>query len=361
MDNFSTSFWGLPGKRIPTTSTVWGWRDENATVYWQAEAIPSLMNPLMQNRTMSYLGNLTLQLASGALRLEPTFRRRCADFFRKCQAPDGGFPGRQGDGDLYYTGFALRGLALLGELQEDELARRCVDFLDRRFREGTRGSIDLMSLLFGAVLLDMTTDSELLDGQRREAALAELQRLHREDAGYAKSPRTPHSSTYHTFLAFACRDLLDAAPSEEEADRVAEVIVRRQRSDGGFVELEQLRQSGTNPTAAAVGLLRLLNRRPPPCDRLAADFLASMQMDDGGLRANSRIPIADTLSTFTGLVALVDLGAIEKIDIPAVTRYIQNMEHPQGGIRGGIWDDTPDVEYTFYGLATRALLASLKP
>ena len=42
---------------------------------------------------------------------------------------------------------------------------------------------------------------------------------------------------------------------------------------------------------------------------------------------------------------------------PAVRDYAASCENPSGGFRGGLWDDRPDVEYTFYGLGTLALAA----
>jgi len=135
-----------------------------------------------------------------------------------------------------------------------------------------------------------------------------------------------------------------------------EVMRARQREDGGFVELAQVRDSGTNPTAAAVGLLRLLDGMDEPIRQRAARFLARMQNTEGGLRANTRIPVADLLSTFSGLVALADLDALEMIDRPAARRYAMILERPSGGFRSGAWDQAADVEYSFYGLGVLALL-----
>ena len=116
-----------------------------------------------------------------------------------------------------------------------------------------------------------------------------------------------------------------------------------------------MRDGGTNPTAAAVGLLRMLDALDESTRTAAVQFLAGMQTDEGGLRANTKIPVADLLSTFTGLVALADLDALSAIDTGAVMRFAKSLEQPDGGFRGGIWDDTADVEYTFYGLGTLAL------
>ncbi|MEZ6104587.1 MAG: hypothetical protein R3B96_00350 [Pirellulaceae bacterium] len=81
------------------------------------------------------------------------------------------------------------------------------------------------------------------------------------------------------------------------------------------------------------------------------------QSDEGGLTANTRIPIADVLSTFTGLVTLTDLGARDEVDLAAIARFVAELESPDGGFRAALWDDRYDVEYSFYGLGTLALLA----
>ena len=81
-----------------------------------------------------------------------------------------------------------------------------------------------------------------------------------------------------------------------------------------------------------------------------------MQTDEGGLRANTRIPIADLLSSFTGALTLIDLKAFEEIDVAAYRRFVQSMERPEGGFQAAAWDTAHDVEYSFYGLGCMALL-----
>ena len=67
---------------------------------------------------MSYLAGLTLRLAAGAMQFDDYFRQRHAAYLAAAQQEDGGFPGREGPADLYYTGFGLRGLALLDALSQ---------------------------------------------------------------------------------------------------------------------------------------------------------------------------------------------------------------------------------------------------
>jgi geranylgeranyl transferase type-2 subunit beta len=88
----------------------------------------------------------------------------------------------------------------------------------------------------------------------------------------------------------------------------------------------------------------------------ALDFLAEMQTDEGGLRANTRIPIADLLSTFTGLLTLQDLGGADEIDIAGVQQFVRSLAREEGGFHGAAWDTAHDVEYSFYGLGCLGLL-----
>ena len=87
------------------------------------------------------------------------------------------------------------------------------------------------------------------------------------------------------------------------------------------------------------------------------EFLAEMQNDEGGLLANTRIPIADLLSTFTGLLTLSDLHSASVVNFAAARRFVESLELPSGGFLAAAWDGVADVEYTFYGLGCLALLA----
>ncbi len=303
-----------------------------------------------------YLQSLSLRLAGGALRLPEPLRSGQAAYLRAAQNEDGGFAGREGPSDPYYAGFGLRGLALLGALDERS-ARPAAEFLaaalDRKMP-----IIDFLSVLYSAALLEFVAgiDPFALAGRDRRQALLDAVAPHRRDDGaYAKTPQGPHSSTYHTFLVTLARELVGL--EHDEPGRTAEAILARQRDDGGFVELGPLNQSGTSPTSAAVGLLRMLDHLDGAPASRAAGFLAGMQTPEGGLRANTKIPVADLLSTFTGLVALADLDGVARIDLAAAGRYAESMGLPSGGFRGGVWDSAADVEYTFYGLGTLALAA----
>jgi geranylgeranyl transferase type-2 subunit beta len=302
----------------------------------------------------AYLESLTLRLAAGLESFPDDARQRHAAFLAKFQQPDGGFRGREGGSDLYYTGFALRGLALLGYL-EGEIAERAGGYLRAQLSRQVP-MVDFLSLIYGAAILNLAAGSDVFGGSaagwQQNIAIA-LEAFRRDDGGYAKTDEGATSSMYHTFLVLLSQQLI-GQPIVEPA-RIVEFVRSRQRDDGGFVEMPQMKRSGTNPTAAAIGLVRILDALDDDIRETTLDFLCEMQTDEGGLRANTRIPIADLLSTFTGCLTLADLGALDEIDVPAVRRYAKQLEQPDGGFLGAVWDHAADVEYTFYGLGTLAL------
>ena len=91
---------------------------------------------------------------------------------------------------------------------------------------------------------------------------------------------------------------------------------------------------------------------------ITLDFLCEMQTDEGGLRANTRIPIADLLSSFTGGLTLTDLNSFGELDVELFDTFVRSMERAEGGFQAAAWDDAHDVEYSFYGLGCKALLAT---
>jgi geranylgeranyl transferase type-2 subunit beta len=308
---------------------------------------------------MAYLAELTLRLAAGVGRLPEEVRARHAAYLVAAQNADGGYRGREGASDLYYTGFALRGLALTGELH-GPVAQRAAEFLSNQLHARV-AIVDFLSLVYGAMLLETAAGIDVFAAAApgwREAVAAELERFRRDDGGYAKTDEGASSSTYYSFLMILCLQLIGLPPVFPQ--RLLAFVRSRQREDGGFVEMGPMRRSGTNPTAAAVGLFKILDACDDPTREATLDFMADMQTDEGGLRANTRIPVADVLSTFTGLLTLGDLDGLSLVDLRAAERYVSSMELPGGGFRGGIWDDGTDVEYTFYGLGALALLENAK-
>lgn len=306
-----------------------------------------------------YFENLSARLAEGAARLPKDLRERHAAYLRGKLNYDGGFPGRDSESDLYYTGFALRGLALLDALTP-EICERTAGFLKSCLTKSA-SVVDFYSFLYSIALVQLGGGPNVLADSPAdwpERVADTLAHFRTPDGGYNKNPGAASGSTYHTFLVGLCFELLGR--SLPEPDRIRAFVLGRRRDDGGFVEVAPMRKSGTNPTAAAIGILQLLHGANLPVDDTAntADFLSDMASMEGGLRANERIPLADSLSTFTGSWTLAQLGALGRLDANQIRGFIMAIQDDAGGFRGGLWDEAADVEYTFYGLGTLALFPS---
>ena len=118
-----------------------------------------------------------------------------------------------------------------------------------------------------------------------------------------------------------------------------------------------MKRSGTNPTAAALALLHDLGGMD---DDIVADvlgFLTDVASSEGGFQANTRIPFADGLSTFPGLLTAQDLGRGDMISAERIEEFVSGaLEREDGGFMGASWDQQADTEYTFYGLGILGLL-----
>jgi geranylgeranyl transferase type-2 subunit beta len=299
--------------------------------------------------------DLANRLAEGLARWPDEFRARHIAYLRAAQNPDGGFSGREGGSDLYYTGFGLRGMAVLRALTPD-ICERAAPFLRHSLTQQA-SVVDFFSLLYAALLVELSGVDVLSDAPTDwpDRVATALETFRTADGGYAKSVGSASGSTYHSFLVGLCYQLL--GKDIPRPDELVRFIHARRREDGGFVEIAPMRRGGTNPTAGAIGALQLIGDGLTDEVRDGGiEFLVRMPGMEGGLRANDRAPLSDLLSTFTGAWTLAQLGALDRLETAEVRDFALSLEQPGGGFRGGVWDDRADVEYTFYGLGLLALL-----
>ena len=307
--------------------------------------------------TEPYLLRLGRRLSAGLAPLPAEARARHQAFVLSRQNADGGFSGREGGSDLYYTGFALRTLAVLNLLSADD-CRRIAAFLKSCQRMQVT-VIDLVSWLYCALVVQAAAGIDVLQGfdaawPERLAELLESFRT--KDGGYAKTHEGALGSTYHSFLVALCFELI--CRPVPQAPRLVQFVFDRQRDDGGFVEIAPMKKSGTNPTAAAAAILNMLGALDDDLRDDVSAFLRQVRSEEGGFQANTRIPFADGLSTFTGVLTAQDIGLEGAFDPPRAASFIRSLELPDGGFKGASWDQTADVEYTFYALGTLGLLGS---
>ena len=105
-----------------------------------------------------------------------------------------------------------------------------------------------------------------------------------------------------------------------------------------------------------VAFLLLAERLTDKQAQGAVNFMVKQQADDGGFLAHRSAPLSDLLSTFTALATLAGLAGFERVDLPAVARFLRQTALPTGGFKAAPTDTEPDVEYTYYGLGSLALI-----
>lgn len=293
---------------------------------------------------MSYLADLTLQLAAGSSLIENTGAH--IRYVLKRQNPDGGFSGRSGNiSDPYYTSFGVRTLGILGVsytlLPLDSLCRYL-----RNIHPENLSALDMFSWVGTCLLTEILGQQRIMPENIHAIIQNQINTLERPDGMYAKTAQSAESSTYQTFMAVSTLDLMGIPILHPE--EISQTLLRRQNPDGGFSELFSLGKSGINPTAAAVATLSILGKSIP--ENVAA-YLLKNQMSDGGWRAATSIPASDLLSTFTALIALRDCNASLPETLDAAKKYALKRECTDGGFTAAESDSEADVEYTFYGSA----------
>lgn len=300
---------------------------------------------------MSTLDQLDSLLLTGAAGLGPGFRSQQLGYLRRAQLPAGGFPGRRGGADLYYTDFALRLALLLGA--EEPLWARAAEYV--RHLPAPTDLISLFCLLNASRLL---MAAEILLPLDRPSLGEVLAAFALPTGGFAKVPSGPVSA-YATFIAGLCAQMLELDLAAV-ADAVPAVSAL-QGPTGGYRESPGVGHEQTSATAAAVAFLTMQGAFSDEAAAAAARFLEAMQGPGGGLRAHADAPMEDLLSTFTGLVALVALPEAERVDLGGVARFTCDLALPGGGFAATRVDLEPDLEYTYYGVGTLALLRAIVP
>jgi geranylgeranyl transferase type-2 subunit beta len=129
-------------------------------------------------------------------------------YILSCQNPDGGFYGRDPDSDLYYTGFALRSLLVLNAL-DTPTCEKVGTFLSQRLHSQT-SLVDFFSLVYSAVIVSMGGGPDVFasSGDWTDTIGTFLASLRGSDGGFGKVPGGKESSTYMSFLALLCHQLI---------------------------------------------------------------------------------------------------------------------------------------------------------
>ena len=225
------------------------------------------------------------------------------------QQPDGGFRGRSGGSDAWYTAFALRCLELTGGIPEG-IATSVRGWLERQAKPADRRAH-----------LDHVTIALLVR---------------------AAPPPTQSwpaaTGSYDAFAAAVAADLQGlAVPMFSESALHAEMATQ------------------VPATAAALIALRLAGRLDASQRERAVAYLVAQQQPCGGLLVHAGAPQADLLSTATAAWALAACRRLQGADVAGLARFAVACRRSDGfGALPG--DEASDPEYTWYGLTLLALL-----
>jgi len=307
----------------------------------------SVMNLGMAAMTIRLDMHRTVSRASDALAEAVDVVR---EFLHRQLAPDGGFQGRDGRSDLYYTVFGLEASQALDAGIPCELVAAYLDPF------GTGESLDFVHLACLARCRANMSEArdEPVDAQTRREMAERLQSYRAHDGGFNAAAHAECGSAYGSFLALgAFQDLGIACP---DPDRMAASVQSLQRPDGGYANEATMTGSATAATAAAICVLHYLSR---PVPESAVRWLQGQAHPQGGFTA-IRLPveaaIPDLLSTATALHALSLAGAPMDDMREKHLDYLDSLWSPLGGFRGHWADDVVDCEYTYYGLLSLGCL-----
>lgn len=296
---------------------------------------------------MGYLDLLDEMLSTGTALLGEGFLRAQARYVESRQGPEGGFFGRSGVEDLYYTDFALRTLVLTAPSSAVFAALPGI----LTANQPPRDLIECFSYLNCRRMLQSVGCDPLPVPPSVHLCLTEV-----EDAQHGTSEASV--SAYQTFVLALCHEMLGDGWSA--GDEVLEGVQQLRRPEGGFAERADQTVAQTNATAAALAVLTMAGELGSDCATSAARFLVSMQTsEDGGFRAHPSAPEGDLLSSFTAFLALIGLAAVGPVDLAGLARFARTCARPEGGFSSCPRDAVPDVEYTYYGLGTLALLRAM--
>ena len=265
---------------------------------------------------------------------------------------DGGFKGRGGQSDLYYTVFGIEALLAL----DGEFDRARIKSYLRQFGDGD--SLDLVHLAcLARCWADISEPRNAgIEATLRDGILRRLEGYRCPDGGYSNSSGAQRGTAYGCFLALGAYQDLNGDMHNVTA--LADCVESLRTPDGAYSNDPTIRIGATPATAAALTILHYLNE---PVSDASIEWLLSQRHPKGGFVA---VPVAgsfgvpDLLSTATALHAL----ALAGVPLDSVSErcldFLDSLWSEEGAFRGSWADPTLDCEYTYYGLLSLGHLST---
>lgn len=295
-------------------------------------------------------------------------------FLRSRLDPRGGFLGRDGRPDIYYTSFALDSMTAMvpaagrpdesacsgGPASVPAAADPDSLFPDLRPTESWVSSFGVgqaMDFVHRTCLARCWTHLPGVDASRamRKQLAASLEQCRAPDGGYGTVPSPATGSVTGTFFALGAYDDLGLLPPSPL--KAISALDRLETPDGAFAN-EPGMSHGTTLATAGLAILNARLRRRTGAGVIP--WLMARYHCEGGFLASPGAPLPDLLSTATALYAFHVTGTtLDPARVATCLGFIESLQEPSGGFCGQWTDDTADTEYTFYALLSLGCLASM--
>lgn len=271
------------------------------------------------------------------------------DFLWSRLDPCGGFLGRDGRPDIYYSSFALDCLSATDPAATD--LKRTETWVQSL---GTGDNLDFVHRTCLARCWARLPGLRVSRAMRKELA-ASLEICRAPDGGYNTTPTPAAGSVTGTFFALGAYDDLDLLPPSPL--KALTSLERLGTPDGAYGNDPGQAQGTTLATAGVAILNARLHRRTDP---RVMPWLRARCHCEGGFLASPGAPLPDLLSTATALFAFhTQEIALDAPGITACLGFIESLQEPSGGFCGQWTDDTADTEYTFYALLSLGCLVAM--
>jgi len=262
--------------------------------------------------------------------LEQSFR-----FVRDRWRGDGGFRGHTKDSDLYYTLFGTDCLIVLGK------ALRLEPLHSYLSRFGLGEGLDLVHL--GCLVRCWTRLAQRVSQSDPVPLL--LERMESKRA-------QQEPSVYGAFLVWLAYE--EARIDHPNPNVFLDWVQKLRCAQGGVRNDRSVSLGNTASTAAAIVMESRLLGSAAPQD---VSWLLERQTSIGGFVSHPKSPYPDLLSTAVAVFALREIQEVSLIQAMDCVDFVEGLWSEEGSFQCSPWDETKDVEYTFYGfLALGGLL-----
>lgn len=281
-------------------------------------------------------GRLLESLLEGRKRLGDKARKKVCDFVESQHAPGGGFMGKGGTDDVYYTIFGwMLEWTICGTLN----ARTMKAYIEHL--EPSEYDLVHYAAYARCVMLQKLAES----------GPAGVLKYLLPGSGFLPEPsasvqnRVPggdSSAPYSRFIRLSLEE--DSGRKTLNKREILESLDDYRVTGGGYSNVRDATGATTTATAAAMTVKgQLTGYRSGEDSR----FLCELQDITGGFSATPEAPVPDLLSTATALFTLIQYGEQPKY---SAADFVEGHWLDTGGFAATLLDEESDVEYTFYGL-----------